>query len=41
MKREKLLNAIGKIDDRLISDADPQAQLGSKKHRRKIGRAHV
>lgn len=34
MKREKLLNAIGKIDDRLISDADPQAQLGSKKHRR-------
>lgn len=30
MKRERLLNAIGQIDDRLVSEADPQAQVHRK-----------
>ena len=33
MKREKLLNAIGQIDDRLITEANPQAQVPRKKLR--------
>lgn len=33
MKRERLLNAIGQIDDRLVSEADPQAQVHRKSFR--------
>ena len=35
MKRERLLNAIGQIDDRLVSEADPQAQVHRKSFRHK------
>lgn len=31
MKKERLLNAIGQIDDRLISGADPQVHMHRKK----------
>ena len=34
MKKERLLNAIGQIDDRLISGADPQVHMHRKKIRR-------
>ena len=34
MKRERLLNAIGQIDDRLISGANPEIQARKKKARR-------
>ena len=34
MKKERLLNAIGQIDDRLISGADPQVHMRRKKIRR-------
>ena len=34
MKKERLLNAIGQIDDRLISGADPQVRMHRKKIRR-------
>ena len=34
MKKERLLNAIGQIDDRLISGADPQVHMHRKKNRR-------
>ena len=34
MKKERLLNAIGQIDDRLISGADPQVYMHRKKIRR-------
>lgn len=32
MKKERLLNAIGQIDDRLISGADPQVHMHRKKN---------
>lgn len=31
MKKEKLLNAIGQIDDNLITDAKPEAKVQRKK----------